>query len=102
VAASALMSAAVAVFLIALFRDERLSLPVTAYAIRLILSFGLMCAGLFLWAEFSSPELFALSLLVQMIVFLHASIDPASYASAQTPAGGSGAQAAILPESGRS
>ena len=91
-AASVLMSVAVALFLVALFRDEHLSLPVTAYATRLILSFGLMSAGLFLWAEFSSPELFALSLLVQMIVFLQASTDPVSYSTTHVTPRGPGAQ----------
>lgn len=84
-AASVLMAVAVAWFLKALFRDEPFPRPVAAYAIRLILSFGLMSAGLYLWAEFSDPGLFALSLLVQMIVFLHASTDPASYSNASPP-----------------
>ena len=97
-AASVLMSVAVAVFLVALFRDERLPLPVTAYATRLILSFGLMSAGLFVWAEFSNPLLFALSLLVQMVVFLQASADPASYSTSEVTHGGPGAHGVTLIE----
>jgi hypothetical protein len=101
-AASVLMSVAVAVFLVALFRDEHLSTPVTAYAVRLILSFGLMSAGLFLWVEFSSPEVFALSLLVQMSVFLQASTDPASYSATNLPAQGPGVPTARSAETNRS
>ena len=97
-AASALMSVAVALFLVALFRDVPLSPPVTGYVTRLILSFGLMSAGMFLWAEFSRPELFALSLLVQMIVFLHASTDPAAYSATQVPTSGPGASGAAAAE----
>jgi len=102
VVASVLMAIAVAMFLGALFRDEPLSPPVTAYEVRLILSFGLMSAGLYLWAEFSNPAVFALSLLVQMIVFLQASADPAGYASPPVAARGSGAPGAPLAGTNRS
>jgi uncharacterized membrane protein len=98
VVASLLMSAAVAAFLIALFRDEELSPPVTAYAVRLILSFGLMSAGLFLWAEYSSSGVFALSLVVQMTVFLHASTTPASFSPPAVPVRGEATRNALWPK----
>lgn len=79
--ASALMSAVVAMYLLALFRDAPFPRPVRGYAVRLILSYGIMSAGLYLWAVYASPELFALSLLVQMVVFLHASTAPESYSA---------------------
>jgi len=102
VLAAALMSLAVALFLRAFFRDEPLSAPVSAYASRLIFSFGLMSAGLLLWAEFSNPVLFALALLVQMVVFLHASTDPSSYGTGPLPVGGQGAERVVSAEIERS
>ena len=99
-AASTLMAVAVAMFLVALFRDVPLSPKVTGYAVSLILSFGLMSAGLYLWAEFSSPELFSLSLLVQMVVFLYASADPAAYSAAPALTGGRETQEMATAETG--
>ncbi len=81
VAASALMALSVAWLLVALFRDEPLPRSVFSYAVRLILSFGAMAAGLYVWVESGRPEIFALSLLVQMVVFLHAVTDPGAFSS---------------------
>lgn len=88
VAGSVLMAVVVAMYLVALFRDDPVPRSVRGYAVRLILSYGVMSAGLYLWVAYSSLELFALSLLVQMIVFLHASTDPVSYSAASDTGSG--------------
>jgi hypothetical protein len=95
-AASGLMALAVGLYLRTLFRDDPFPRPAAAYATRLILSLGLMAAGLYLWAAFSLPELFAVSLLAQMVVFLHASTDPAGYAT-HGPADEGRVSPAVLP-----
>lgn len=97
-AGSALMAVVVAMYLVALFRDAPFPPSVRAYAVRLILSYGVMSVGLYLWVAYSSLELFALSLLVQMIVFLHASTDPESYSAMHDP--GSGRDAVGEPAAG--
>ena len=73
--ASALMAVAIAWLLSALFRGETLLPSVTRYLLTLFLSFAMMAGGLYVWVEFSNAGLFALSLVVQMVVFLWAVTD---------------------------
>ncbi len=93
VAAAVLMSIAVARFLLAYFRDEGWPPAAAAYALRLILAFGLMSVGLYLWAANLGTGVFALSLVAQMVVFLHASTEPRRYAARPATDPGIGAQA---------
>jgi hypothetical protein len=84
VGASALMALAVAFLLLAVFRGQDVPARVFAFGWRLIATFGLMAAGLFAWAVYGNVTVFAVSLLFQMLLFLHASTDPGYYA--ETPA----------------
>ncbi len=79
VADSVLMAIAVFVLLLHLARGVDLPSAIFAYAWRLIISFGLMGAGLYVWVAYGNLELFAVSLLVQMLLFLHVSTDPWHY-----------------------
>jgi len=78
--ASAVMAGAVAFLLLSLFRGEELPPRVFSFAWRLIATFGVMAAGLYAWVVYGNPELFALSLVLQMVLFLHASAQPSYYA----------------------
>jgi len=77
--ASVVMALAVGFLLLSLFRGEDLPARVLAFAECLLAIFGVMAVGLYLWAVFGNTELFAVSLLLQMILFLHASTDPFFY-----------------------
>lgn len=83
--ASALMAAAIGFLLLALFRDVRFSAPVATYVTSLILSLGLMAAGLYLWIAYRIPDLYAISLVVQMIIFLRAIVDPTHFTVHEEP-----------------
>lgn len=87
VGASALMGVAVAWLLLALFRDLPLSGRVAVYLSALVASFGVMAAGLYIWAIYGSAAPFALALLVQMVVFLRAVTDPEHFGLADRSAG---------------
>ncbi len=77
--ASALMAAAVAFLLLSVYRGEEVAPRVFGFGWRLIATFGVMAAGLYVWAVFGNDALFAVSLLLQMVLFLHASTDPRYY-----------------------
>ena len=79
VGASAVMAAAVGFLLLALFRGQEVPARVFGFAGRLIGTFGVMAVGLLFWAVYGNAELFAVSLLLQMVLFLHASTHPAHY-----------------------
>ncbi|HTT14920.1 MAG TPA: hypothetical protein VMG81_03975 [Thermoplasmata archaeon] len=81
VGASALMGLAIAWLLIGLFRGEPLAPNVARYLLAFFGSLGLMAAGLVAWVAYAVPELFALSLVVQMTVFLWAVTDPTHFAA---------------------
>ncbi len=74
--ASGLMALAVAWILVALVREEAISTPAARYLLLLVLSFGLMAGGLYVWIELSNAGVFALALIAQMIVFLWAALGP--------------------------
>jgi hypothetical protein len=87
VGASALMAAAVAFLLFSVFRGEDVPPRVFAFAWRLIATFGLMAVGLYAWAVYANVALFAASLVLQMVLFLHASTDPTFYFATPRPSG---------------
>jgi hypothetical protein len=76
VGSSVVMAAAIGVLLVALYRGvapERCELN---YALQLYGSLGLMALGLGLWAFGDGVPLFSLSILAQMVIFLHAVTAP--------------------------
>jgi hypothetical protein len=85
--ASALMAGAIAFLLLSLFRGQELPARVFAFAGRLIATFGVMAVGLYAWTVYGNAELFAVSLLLQMVLFLHASTHPSYYTEASNPSG---------------
>jgi hypothetical protein len=95
IGASALMALAVAFLLLALFRGQDLPARVFTFGWRLIATFGFMAAGLFAWAVYGNVAIFAVSLLLQMLLFLHASTDPGYYDDTPHSSG-------TMPISGRS
>jgi hypothetical protein len=87
VGASALMAVAVAFLLLTIARGEDVPHRVFGFAWRLIATFGLMAVGLYAWAIYGNSELFAISLLLQMVLFLHASTRPTWYAESMGTVG---------------
>jgi hypothetical protein len=87
VGASAVMALAVAFLLLTVFRGDEVPPRVFAFGWRLIATFGVMAAGLYAWAVYGEVALFAVSLLLQMLLFLHASTDPSFYAASPRPSG---------------
>lgn len=87
VGASALMALAVAFLLLTLFRGQDVPARVFTFGWRLIATFGVMAAGLYAWAIYGNVTLFAVSLLLQMLLFLHASTDPSYYSETPRPSG---------------
>ncbi len=83
---SALMAVGIAYYLRAVFRNEPWSRSVTRYVTALLLTFGVMAGGLYLWVVGADPEAFALALLLQMVVFLYAVTDPRRFAGADPDA----------------
>ncbi len=101
VGASALMALAVAFWLVALVRDQRLTGRVTRYIGSLVGSFGIMAVGLYVWIAFADSGIFAASLLAQMAVFLLAVADPAQYSGTNPPAGGPGSEGLLVSRPGK-
>jgi hypothetical protein len=87
VGASVLMALAVGFLLLSVFRGEELPPRVFSFGWRLIATFGVMAVGLYVWAIYGNTVLFAGSLLLQMLLFLHASTDPVYYSTTPGHAG---------------
>jgi len=98
-AAAVLMAVAVALFLLALFRDEAIHERWTAYVVAFLLALGLMAGGLYVWIAFGRAELFALALLAQMAVFLFAVCNPRWLGG--SPVSGSASPSDSRPVDGR-
>lgn len=81
VGASLLMGAAVAFLLLAEFRGEEVPTRVFAFGWRLIATFGVMAVGLYAWAVWGNVAIFAVALVLQMLLFLHASTEPGYYSA---------------------
>ncbi len=85
VGASLLMAAAVAFLLLAEFRGEEVPPRVFAFGWRLIVTFGVMAVGLYAWVVWGNVAVFAVALVLQMLLFLHASTQPGYYAGPTLP-----------------
>ncbi len=76
VGASAAMAAAIGYPVLLVHRSATLPSAVPRFAARLWLAYGIMAAGIALWAVDGSALLFALAIGVQMVVFLGAILGP--------------------------
>jgi len=87
VAASVAMAAALGFVLWGLYRGVRYDRAAMGFVLRLFVAFGVMAAGLALWAISGDVGLFALGVLIQMLVFLQAVVQPHRFgADAPAPA----------------
>ncbi len=85
IGASGLMAWAVVWLLSASVRGVEISAPAGQYLVVLFVSFALMAGGLYVWVELSNADLFALSLIVQMVAFLGAAIGPDRFGPPASP-----------------
>ena len=55
-----------------IYRHRTLSPAFARYLVRLVAIYAVMMAGLYLWIAYGAPELFALSLVLEMALYFHA------------------------------
>jgi polyferredoxin len=70
------MIALVIVLLEFIYRNRELNLAFARYVVRLLAVYTLMMAGLFAWIQYGVPELFALSVVLEMVLFFDAVVRP--------------------------
>ncbi len=73
---SALMIALIVFLMEYLYRTREIGLAFSAYLVRLLGVYALMMAGLFLWVAYSTPLLFALSVVLEMVLFFDLVVRP--------------------------
>jgi hypothetical protein len=78
-ASSAVMAAVVGYLILLEYRGTSLSRPLAGYALRVILTFALMGAGLFVWVAYGNSLLFAAAIVTQTAVFFGAVVVPEAY-----------------------
>jgi polyferredoxin len=59
-----------------IYRQKELNRAYATYLVRILAVYGLMMAGLFLWAFYAQPVLFAASIVLEMLVYLDAVVRP--------------------------
>ena len=59
-----------------IYRQKELNVAFASYLVRILAVYGLMMAGLFLWAFYGQPVLFAASIVLEMMVYLDAVARP--------------------------
>ncbi len=59
-----------------IYRQKELNAAYATYLVRILAIYGLMMAGLFLWALYGQPLLFAASIVLEMVVYLDAVARP--------------------------
>jgi polyferredoxin len=64
-----------------IYRQKELNPAYAAYIVRIIAVYGLMMAGLFLWALYGQPVLFAGSIVLEMLVYLDAVVRPERFST---------------------
>ncbi|MCI4326310.1 MAG: hypothetical protein L3K16_01545 [Thermoplasmata archaeon] len=80
-ASSAVMALIVGYLVFLEYQGRFLSRPVTGYAVRVVGTFALMGAGLFVWAAYGSALLFAVAVVAQTAVFFGAVVVPEAYSA---------------------
>lgn len=76
---SALMIGLVVLLMEYLYRHRELNAHLARYLPRLLGAYGAMMAGLFLWVQYGSVDLFALSIVAEMVVYFEAVLGPERY-----------------------
>ena len=66
-----------------IYRHKELPRAFATYLIRIIAVYGVMMAGLFLWAAYGQPVLFALSIVLEMFVYLDAIARPERFSNSE-------------------
>lgn len=82
---SAAMAALLVYLFVVVYRGGHLPGTVATYAARVLGAFGLMGAGLAVWAVVGATYVFALAILVQMAVFFFAAVGPERFSTSQPP-----------------
>jgi polyferredoxin len=59
-----------------IYRQKELNVAYASYVVRILAAYGLMMAGLFLWALYGQPLLFAAAIVLEMVVYLDAVARP--------------------------
>ncbi|MGI0150470.1 MAG: hypothetical protein ACREC5_00845 [Thermoplasmata archaeon] len=68
-----------------LYRHGQLSGALSSYLIELLAVYALMMGGLFVWLYFGDPTAFALSIVLEMVVFYAALVRPGEFSGAPAP-----------------
>ncbi|HEV8050120.1 MAG TPA: hypothetical protein VGP88_05960 [Thermoplasmata archaeon] len=82
VASAVTMSGVVGYLVLLEYRGESLPRPVAGYALRVVGTFALMGAGLFVWVAYGTAALFAVAVVAQTAVFFGAVVVPEAYGAA--------------------
>ena len=64
-----------------IYRQKELNVAYSAYVVRILATYGLMMVGLFLWVLYGQAILFAVSIVVEMFVYLDAVLRPDRFSS---------------------
>jgi polyferredoxin len=59
-----------------MYRQKELAPGLSTYIVRLLAIYGVMMAGLYLWIAYGTAALFALSVVLEMVLFFHAVVRP--------------------------
>ncbi len=81
VGGSAVMIALFVYLMEHIYREKELNVAFSRYLTRLLGVYGLMMAGLFLWAAYGQPLLFAASIVLEMLVYLDAVVRPERFSA---------------------
>jgi polyferredoxin len=65
-----------------IYRQKEINRTYSTYLVRVIAVYGAMMAGLFLWAVYAQPVLFAAAIVLEMIVYLDAVARPDRFSNA--------------------
>jgi len=64
-----------------IYRQKELNAAYATYLVRILAVYAVMMAGLFLWALYSQPLLFAAAIVLEMLVYLDAVVRPDRFAA---------------------
>lgn len=66
-----------------IYRQKELNAAYATYLVRIIAVYGAMMAGLFLWAAYGQPLLFAAAIVLEMFVYLDAVVRPERFVDSE-------------------
>jgi polyferredoxin len=64
-----------------IYRQKELNIAYATYLVRLLAVYAVMMAGLFLWALYRQPALFATAIVAEMVIYLDAVVRPERFES---------------------